>query len=131
LTAVVIFVRDLARSTDFYGQVLDLQVVLESDDAVMLSAGSGDHLVLRALHGATRVDGAVGVHYVVWTASDAAELERCERALRACDDFVRTWTENDVRVVEGRDPDRSTLLVSYPSGPGFGAARVPPRVFSY
>ena len=38
-------VRDLDRSKDFYAQLLQLGVALTTDDALLLYAGDGDHVI--------------------------------------------------------------------------------------
>jgi catechol 2,3-dioxygenase-like lactoylglutathione lyase family enzyme len=131
LTSAVIFVRDLDRSKEFYGQLLELDVAVTTGEALLLSAGDGDHLVLRALEGAAHGSGFVGVQYLIWTARDAADLDRCERLLQGWRAHVSTWIDHDIRVVEGRDPDDVPVLVTYPSGPGEGWTRLPTRVFAY
>jgi catechol-2,3-dioxygenase len=132
LTSAVIFVRDLDRSKEFYGQLLQLNVELTTGEALLLYAGEGDHVVLRELErssGAT--GGVVGVQYLIWTARDPEDLDRCERVLQTWGVHVSTWFDDDIRVVEGRDPDRTPILVTYPAGPGKGWTRLPTRVFSY
>ena len=88
LSAVVMHVRELQRSTDFYREILQLEVEVTSDEAALLTAPTGDHLVLRALPGASRTFGTVGVQFVLWTARDNEDLDRCERELKARDAFV-------------------------------------------
>jgi catechol 2,3-dioxygenase-like lactoylglutathione lyase family enzyme len=46
LTSAVIFVRDLDRSKEFYGQLLQLDVAMTTAEALLLYAGEGDHVVL-------------------------------------------------------------------------------------
>lgn len=50
LTSAVIFVRDLDRSKEFYGQLLQLNVAMTTGEALLLYAGEGDHVVLRELN---------------------------------------------------------------------------------
>ena len=38
-----VFVRDLDRSKEFYGQLLELDVAVTTGEALLLSAGDGDH----------------------------------------------------------------------------------------
>lgn len=131
LAAAVTFVRDLQRSTDFYREVLLLDVEVTANDAALLAAPSGDHLVLRALPGASRTFGDVGVQFVVWTARDKDDLDRCERELKARDAFVSVSDEQGSRVVEGRDPDGIPIVVVYPARPGVGMTAVPARTYAY
>jgi len=132
LSSAVIFVRDLDRSKEFYGQLLELDVsMMTAGEALLLYAGDGDHLVLRELPNATRSGGAVGVQYLIWTARSPEDLERCERLLQASGAHVSTSVDEDITIVEGRDPDRTPILVTYPAGPGQGWTRLPTRIFSY
>ena len=131
LTSAVIFVRDLDRSKEFYGQLLQLDVAMTTGEALLLYAGEGDHVVLVQHPRAPGVSGAVGVQYLIWTARDAEDLDRCERVLQTWDAHVSTWSDDDITIVEGRDPDRRSILVTFPEGPGRGWMRLPTRVFSY
>ena len=131
LSAVVMHVRELQRSTDFYREILQLEVEVTSDEAALLTAPTGDHLVLRALPGASRTFGTVGVQFVLWTARDNEDLDRCERELKARDAFVSVSVEQGARVVEGRDPDGIPLVVVYPPRPGVGMTAVPARTYTY
>ena len=131
LTAAVIFVRDLPHSADFYRNLLDLDVTVATDGAVLLSANDGEHLVLRALQPAPRLSGAVGVQYLIWAATDSDDLDRCEHLLQTWNAHVSTSIEEGVKVVEGHDPDRIPILLTYPSGPSSALSRLPTRVYSY
>jgi catechol-2,3-dioxygenase len=131
LSAAVIFVRDLDRSSEFYGQLLQLDVAMATGEALLLYAGDGDHVVLRELKRAPGASGAIGVQYLIWTARDPEDLDRCERVLGSWGAHVSTWCDHDIRVVEGRDPDHTPIVVTYPAGPGKGWTRLPTRVFSF
>jgi catechol 2,3-dioxygenase-like lactoylglutathione lyase family enzyme len=131
LTAAVIFVRDLDRSKDFYHQLLELDVAMTSREAVLLYSGDGDHVILRELERATHTTGGLGVQYLVWTARDSEDLDRCEHVLQAWDAHVSTWVEQGIKVVEGNDPDRIPILVTYPAGPGADTTTFPTRIFAY
>jgi hypothetical protein len=131
LTSAVIYVRDLDRAIEFYGQLLDLEPTITQDEAVLLSKDDRDHLVLRALKTASRVAPSVGVQFLVWTAQSREDLDRCMHALEALAAPFSTWNEGDITVVEGRDPDRTPILVTFPAGPGPSWTRLPTRVFSY
>ena len=131
LTSAVVAVRDLDRAVAFYCDLLELEPTTKTGDAQLLSAGDGDHLVLRVLEGATRVSRTVGVQYLCWTARDSDDLERCAQVLEEWSAHVSTWNEGDLTVVEGHDPDRTPILVTFPAGPGPILTRLPTRVFSY
>src|ERR1700758_4761801 len=81
--SVVIFVQNLDRSVNFYREVLALDVVDRSPTAALLLSSDGCQLILRAMGGnVVHTLGAVGVQYVIWTAADEKDLDRCERVLK-------------------------------------------------
>ena len=131
LSAAVMHVRELQQSTDFYREILLLDVEVTSDEATLLTTPTGDHLVLRALPRASRTFAAVGVQFVLWTARDNDDLDRCERELKARDAFVSVSVEQGARVVEGRDPDGIPVVVVYPARPGIGMTAIPARAYEY
>ena len=65
--------------------------------------------------------GGVGVQYVIWTAADEADLDRCERTLKELSAHRDTRSDGQVKAVEGRDPDDIVVMVTYP-GPDQVAA---------
>jgi len=131
LSAAVVFVRNLARSEDFYRDLLEFDIEIASPEAVLLSGPAGNHLVLRALIRAPRLLGGIGVQYLVWAARDARDLERCETMLKSRGAFVSTTQDHGVTVVEGHDPDDIPVLLVYPPGPGVGMTALPARIYAY
>ena len=132
LGLVVMFVRDLDRSVDFYTHILGLEVADHSPTAALLNNAVGTQLVLRAMGpGVSRALGAVGVQYVVWTAADKADLDRCERALRDRAAHRETRSHNGVTVLEGRDPDDLRLVVTYPGPDEVPLHQLPPRIYGW
>jgi catechol 2,3-dioxygenase-like lactoylglutathione lyase family enzyme len=132
LGSVVIFVHDLDRSVDFYEDVLGLEVADRSTTAALLGNATGTQLVLRAMGpGVGRALGAVGVQYVVWTAADEHDLERCERTLRKRTAYRETRGSDGVTVVEGRDPDDLLVVVTYPGPDQVPPHKIPPRVYGW
>jgi len=132
LSSVVIFVHSLDRSVDFYTHILGLEVADHSPTAALLNNAVGTQLVLRAMGpGVSRALGAVGVQYVVWTAADKADLDRCERALRDRAAHRETRSDNGVTVLEGRDPDDLRLVVTYPGPDEVPLHQLPPRIYGW
>jgi catechol 2,3-dioxygenase-like lactoylglutathione lyase family enzyme len=132
LTSVVIFVHDLNRSVDFYEEILGLEVADHSTTAALLNNAAGTQLILRAMGpGVSRALGAVGVQYVVWTAADQEDLERCERALRGRAAHRETRGSDGVTVVEGRDPDDLRVVVTYPGPDQIPLHKIPARVYGW
>ena len=131
LTSAWLVVRNLDRSTEFYGQLLGLRPTMTTSEATLLSAENGDHLALRVIEHAKRSIPALGVQSLVWTAKDREDLDRCRQLLERLDALVSTWNEDDITVVEGRDPDGLPVIVTFPAGPGRNWAEIPRRIFSY
>jgi catechol 2,3-dioxygenase-like lactoylglutathione lyase family enzyme len=126
----VIFVRDLQRSLDFYQQLFELEVQVAEPEAVLLSGSEGVHIVLRALAGAERVGGGVGVHRLMWTARDRDDLGRARSALEAWGS-VSTTSEDGVERVDGLDPDRTPITVIYPDLPRVGGLTLRAHILAY
>ncbi|HEY3979980.1 MAG TPA: VOC family protein [Streptosporangiaceae bacterium] len=131
LGSVVMFVRELDRSVDFYAAVLSLTVVDRSPTAALLSSPT-TQLVLRAMgDNATHPLGAVGVQYAVWTAASPADLDRSEQALKQRAAHRSTRSDDGHTVVEGRDPDDIVVMVSHP-GPDVSPLRkLPARIYGW
>ncbi len=131
LGSVVMFVQNLDRSMSFYRQVLALEVADRSATAALL-AGDGSQLILRSMgSGAVHPLGGVGVQYVIWTAADEADLERCERALKDLSAYRESRSSGEVRAVEGRDPDDITLIIVYPGPDQRPLHELPVRIYGW
>ncbi len=131
LSAAVVFVSDLERAREFYCELLQLDVAISAPDALLLTNADGDHLIVREFARAVQPSVALGVRYTVWSATDAADLARCEQLLVTWGARVASWTEHGTSVVEGYDPDRTPILITYPPGPPLGGTDVPKRAFTY
>ena len=132
LGSVIMFVRELDRSVNFYTGMLGLEVADRTPTAALLSSAEGTQLVLRAMgEGAERSLGSVGVQYVVWTAAGKDDLERCERLLRQHAAHRETRSHQGVTVVEGRDPDDIVLMVTYPGPDEVPLHDLPARIYGW
>jgi catechol 2,3-dioxygenase-like lactoylglutathione lyase family enzyme len=132
LSSVVIFVHNLNRSVDFYTDVFGLEVADHSTTAALLHNAVGTQLVLREMgQGIGRPLGAVGVQYVVWTAADSEDLDRCEQALRGRAAHRETRSHEGVTVLEGRDPDDLMLVVTYPGPDEIPLHQLPARIYGW
>ena len=133
LTSAWLVVRNLDRATEFYGQLLGLEPTLTTGEATLLTFKDGEQggLVLRVIEHAKRSIPALGVQGLVWAARDREDLDRCRELLERLEAFVSTWNEDDITVVEGRDPDGLPVIVAFPAGPSREWAEIPRRVFSY
>jgi catechol 2,3-dioxygenase-like lactoylglutathione lyase family enzyme len=132
LGSAVMFVRNLDRSVSFYTEVLALAVADRSPTAALLVSGGGAQLILRSMGGgAVHALGGVGVQYVVWTAADEADLDRCERVLKKLSAYRETRTGGPAAAVEGRDPDDIVVLVIYPGPDRLPLHELPVRIYGW
>jgi catechol 2,3-dioxygenase-like lactoylglutathione lyase family enzyme len=132
LESAVMFVQDLNRSVDFYRQVLELEVSDHSPTASLLTSRSGSQLILRAMgSGAAHPLGGVGVQYVIWTAADEADLDRCERMLKELSAHRETRVGGPVKAVEGRDPDDIVVMIIYPGPNEAPLHELPVRIYGW
>jgi catechol-2,3-dioxygenase len=131
LQAVVMFVSNLARSQQFYCDIFQFDVSEQSEGAALLTAPGGNCLVLREFHHAVRTSTGLGLQYLIWGAPDRAEFERCTAVLKARNAYVSTSSEDGIETLEGRDPDRIPVLVTFPGGLGIHPAKLPLRSFAY
>jgi catechol 2,3-dioxygenase-like lactoylglutathione lyase family enzyme len=115
LASVVMFVKDLAKSIDFYRRLLLLEPTVQNDTAALLVGRDCYQLYLTCIgSGASHSLGGIGYQYVIWTAASDEELLRCETVLRTQSEHVTVTQHQGFRMVEGRDPDDVPVLVTYP-----------------
>jgi catechol 2,3-dioxygenase-like lactoylglutathione lyase family enzyme len=130
--SAIIFVRDLDRSVGFYQEVFGLEVTDRTSTAALLTSAGGAQLALRAMGGgAARALGTVGVQYVIWTASNRADLDRAERALKARSAHRDTRSDGDVALIEGQDPDDVPVMIVYPGPDRVPLHKLPVRVYAW
>jgi catechol-2,3-dioxygenase len=132
LRAAVIFVRNLDRSVAFYGELLDLKVVDRSTTAALLESAGGSQLALRAFgDNAERSLGSIGVQYLAWSTASRADLDRMAETLRRLSAHRETRTDDDVVVVEGRDPDDLPVMIVCAKDDGSPMRKLPTRIYSW
>jgi catechol 2,3-dioxygenase-like lactoylglutathione lyase family enzyme len=132
LESAVMFVQNLDRSVAFYREVLGLEISDHSPTACLLTSASGSQLILRAMGGgAVHSLGGVGVQYVIWTAADEEDLERCERTLKELSAHRETRIGGPVKAVEGRDPDDIVVLIIYPGPDEAPLHELPVRIYGW
>ena len=130
--SAVMFVQQLDRSVNFYEEVLALQVTDRSATAALLVSTAGTELILRAMGTAGGHPlGAVGVQYVIWTAADQDDLDRCERALKERSAYRETRGSDGVVVVEGHDPDDTVVMIAYPGPDERPLRELPTRIYGW
>ena len=132
LESAVMFVQDLDRSVAFYRELLDLEISDRSPTACLLTSASGSQLILRAMGGgAVHSLGGVGVQYVIWTAADEEDLDRCERMLKKLSAHRETRIGGPVKAVEGRDPDDIVVMIIYPGPNEAPLHELPVRIYGW
>lgn len=130
--SVVVFVHQLDRSIRFYQDLLGLHVIDQSPTAALLVSPGGSELILRAMGSAgAHPLGAIGVQYVIWTAADHDDLERCERLLKERSAYRDTRGSDGIVLVEGHDPDDSVVMIAYPGPEERQLNRLPTRIYGW
>jgi catechol-2,3-dioxygenase len=132
LRAAVVFVRNLDVSVPFYRELLDLEVVDTSPTATLLGSADGSQLALRAFgENAPRALGAIGVQYLTWSTSSKDDLDRRTEILRRHSAYRETRGDQDVTVVEGRDPDDIPIVIVYAQGNRPPMRELPVRIYAW
>ncbi|MBT1002869.1 hypothetical protein KIH31_09645 [Paenarthrobacter sp. DKR-5] len=115
LASAVMFVAELDRSVAFYREFLRWDVTIHDESAALLVGPDGYQLYLRSMgERAEHPLGNIGIQYLIWTARDEAELDRCEHALRKHSSRVSRRTVEGFTLVEGHGPDDVPVIVTYP-----------------
>ena len=113
LNHAVLYVRDVARSTAFYRDVLGFRVkTTMGDKAVFLQApdSTNDHdlglFALGASAGASAAGrGTVGMYHLAWELSTLAELEEHAQRLDAAGALVGASDHGTTKSLYAQDPD--------------------------
>jgi catechol 2,3-dioxygenase-like lactoylglutathione lyase family enzyme len=131
LIGAVISVSDLDRSKQFYGELLDLDVRSHVDDALVLFAEDGSHLILRARNRGVHPSGVLGVQHLIWRVASREDMARAERVFDAWRAHVTTRNEQGLTAVEGHDPDRVPISVTYACADGVVSSQFLTRAFAF
>jgi catechol-2,3-dioxygenase len=132
LSAAVVFVRNLDRSVSFYRELLGLDVVDSSTTAALLATPDGSQLVLRQFgNNAPHPLGSIGVQYLTWSTASKDDLDRRTEFLRRNSSYRETRTDEDVTVVEGRDPDDLPVLLFYAADNQRYMRKLPARIYAW
>jgi catechol-2,3-dioxygenase len=112
LNHAVLYVRDLARSTAFYGDVLGFRVKSAFPGAAFLQApdSTNDHdLGLFEIGTAAADSGAgrmtVGMYHLAWEVGTLAELEEHAERLAAAGALAGASDHGTTKSLYARDPD--------------------------
>ena len=138
--AILISVRDVERSSEFYKDILGLPEVLRDPTVIVLGDSTPDSPTLFLRQGPAHAVHAgfdtLGVRSLMFSLPSVAELDRVEARLRAWDGFRERHAAEAIHAVEvltGHDPDRNALafLAAAAGGPVTVANvdRVPPIVY--
>ena len=120
LNHAVLYVRDVARSVDFYTRVLGFRVVHRLPGAAFLQAAESDNdhdLAFfevgpdAAANPAGR--GAVGLYHLAWSVPTLAELAEHEQRLREAGALVGASDHVTTKALYARDPDGLEFEVSW------------------
>jgi len=132
LSAAVVFVRNLDKSVSFYRELLGLDVVDRSTTAALLATPNGSQLVLRQFGtNATHPLGAIGVQYLTWSTPSREDLDRRTEILRRNSAYRETRGDQDVTVVEGRDPDDVPVMLFYAADDHGVMHTLPARIYAW
>ena len=112
LNHAVLYVRDVARSVAFYGDVLGFTSVMAMPGAAFLRApgSTNDHdLGLFEIGGAagdpTAGRSTVGLYHLAWEVDTLAELRRVREALAAAGALVGESDHGTTKSLYAKDPD--------------------------
>lgn len=112
LNHAVLYVRDVAASKQFYGDVLGFRVVSEFPGAAFLQApdSSNDHdLGLFEIGAAAAPSGAgrtsVGLYHLAWEVDTLGELQRLAGILRDRGALVGASDHGTTKSLYAKDPD--------------------------
>jgi catechol-2,3-dioxygenase len=112
LNHAVIYVRDVARSTTFYREVLGFRVVTAFPGAAFLQAerSTNDHdLGLFEIGAGADVSGSgrttVGLYHLAWEVETLDDLQRLEILLREHRALVGASNHGTTKSLYGKDPD--------------------------
>jgi catechol-2,3-dioxygenase len=121
LNHAVLYVRDVARSTAFYRDVLGFRPVMEVPGrAVFLQAegSTNDHDLGLFAVGAAAGDspaghGTVGLYHLAWEVDTLGELERVRGRLAEAGALVGASDHGTTKALYARDPDGLEFEVSW------------------
>lgn len=132
LSTAVMFVHDLDASIAFYSDVLQMTVTVRQATAALLVNAFSSQLYLREMGARTPHPlGAIGVQYVIWTASSAADLDRCEGAMNDHCRHVTRHVIDGITFLEGEDPSGVPVVITHPGPDQSARHAIMQRVYSW
>jgi catechol-2,3-dioxygenase len=120
LNHAVLFVREVARSVEFYRGLLGFEVLTQAPNAAFLRApgSTNDHdlgLFSIGLHAGSSEAGRsrVGLYHLAWEVDTLAELARFEEALTAHGALVGASDHGTTKALYAHDPDGLEFEMSW------------------
>ncbi|MFI6505101.1 VOC family protein [Nonomuraea typhae] len=120
LNHAVLYVRDVARSVDFYREALGFRVVMEMPGAAFLQAAgsSNDHdlglFQIGAQAGPTTAGRtSVGLYHLAWEVDTLDELQRVAAKLGELGALVGASDHSTTKALYAKDPDGLEFEVSW------------------
>ncbi|WP_157248569.1 VOC family protein [Nonomuraea typhae] len=120
LNHAVLYVRDVARSVDFYREALGFRVVMEMPGAAFLQAAgsSNDHdlglFQLGSQAGPTTAGRtSVGLYHLAWEVDTLDELQRIATRLGELGALVGASDHSTTKALYAKDPDGLEFEVSW------------------
>ena len=111
LNHAVLYVRDVARSVAFYGDVLGFTSVMAMPGAAFLRApgSTNDHdlglFEIGAAGASTAGRSTVGLYHLAWEVDTLAELRRVREALATAGALVGESDHGTTKSLYAKDPD--------------------------
>lgn len=120
LNHAVLYVRDVARSVEFYAGVLGFRIAHQVPGATFLRAAESDNdhdLGLFEVGAGAAPSpagrGSVGLYHLAWSVPTLADLAEHERRLREAGALVGASDHVTTKALYARDPDGLELEVSW------------------
>ena len=112
LNHAVLYVRDIERTTEFYGDVLDFRIVMSLPGAAFLQApdSTNDHDLGVFQMGADAAASeagrsTVGLYHLAWEVDSLGELQRLAEVLRERGALLGASDHGTTKSLYARDPD--------------------------
>jgi catechol-2,3-dioxygenase len=120
LNHAVLYVRDVERTKEFYGDVLGFRVVMEMAGAAFFQApgSTNDHdlgtFAIGEGAGPSQAGrSTVGLYHLAWEIDTLAELERLADVLSARGSLVGASDHGTTKSLYAKDPDGHELEVAW------------------
>jgi len=118
LNHAVLYVRDAARSADFYRSTLGFETVTELPGAAFLrAAGSSNHHDLGLFSvgpsAPSPEPGRVGLYHLAWQVGSIEDLRTARDTLRAVGAYVGESDHGATKSIYGHDPDGNEFEIMW------------------